>query len=143
MGPWSWLHALQDAGSAQTFPQSNGSGLDMGNSLPSGLSRHLRADSLSEGPDDNAEGCSLSRACHLWRLPQAGLGLGPLLDELCHLPGSHDCDEHCEQLCQLQGECQPGAHNLLPHLVMAICIAISYALIVLFEAPLVHLEKLL
>merc|ERR1712172_338290 len=27
--------------------------------------------------------------------------------------------------------------------VMAICIAISYALIVLFEAPLVHLEKLL
>ena len=83
--PWSWLPALQDAGSAQTFPQSNGSGLDMGNSLPGGLSRHLWAGSLSEGPNDNAEGCFLSRACHLWRLPQAGLGLGPLLGD----PGLH------------------------------------------------------
>ena len=91
--PWSWLPALQDAGSAQTFPQSNGSGLDMGNSLPGGLSRHLRADSLSEGPNDNAEGCFLSRACHLWRLPQAGLGLGPLLGH----PGLH---QRCRRPCQ-------------------------------------------
>ena len=161
----------------------------MGCSLPGGLSRHLWAGSLSEGPN---LGCFLSRAGHLWRLPQACLGPGRLLgdpglhqrfllpahilarhyrlhqrcwrprqhypllaslgapcqDELLHLPDPPNCHEHCEQLCQLQGERQPGiscspcVFNLSHHQVliiyylifaMSISIAISYALIVLFE----------
>ena len=128
----SWLHPLQDEGAAQTSLQPNGFVLDLSDCLPGWLPGHLRTGPLPEGQH---LGCLPGREDAIWRLPQAGLGLGPLLgdpglhqrsrrpckqhpllaslgapgqDELCHLPGPHDCHECGEQLCQLQGECQPG-----------------------------------
>ena len=60
----------------------------------------------------------------------ASLG-APCQDELCHLPAPHERHEYREQLCQPQGQCQPGtdirilkfsflallgAHHLLHHI---------------------------
>ena len=131
-GAWTRLPSLQDERPTKTSPQSHGPGLDMGYSLFGGLSCDLRAGALPERPSIRR---SFGWEGHLWRLPQARLGPGRLLgdpglhqrsrrpckqhpllaslgapgqDELCHLPGPHDCHECGEQLCQLQGECQPG-----------------------------------